>query len=132
MPIETNFVFGHKFAAGAVKPPDLLGPLRGFVGQHPKRIWKGTGFNMIWRPNFGGLSGPQDFFLELNLTEETLDFTVITVNKGIANRGLFQTDIALGGVAYLQQIRDRFDNSAQHFEPGVWANVPTTTNPNEQ
>ncbi|MBV8771016.1 MAG: hypothetical protein JO166_01630 [Deltaproteobacteria bacterium] len=132
MPIETNFVFGHKFSAAAVKPADLLGPLRGFVAHQPKRIWKGTGFNMIWRPNFGGQSGSKDFFLELNLTEETLDFTDITGNNGIANRGLLQTDVALGGVAYLQQIRDRFDNSAQHFEPGVWVNVPATTNPTEQ
>lgn len=132
MPIETNFIFGQKFTSRAIKPADLLGPLRGFVDHQPKRIWKGTGFNMIWRPNFGGQSGSKDFFLELNLTEETLDFTDITGNNGIANRGLLQADIALGGVAYLQQIRDRFDNSGQHFEPGVWANVPATTNPSEQ
>ncbi len=132
MPIDTNFVFGHHLAAAAIKPADLLGPLRPFVGPERKRIWKGIGFNMIWRPNFNGLSGTKDFFLELNFTEETLDFTDITGDNGIANRGLLQPDIALGGLAYLQQIKDRFDNSAQHFEPGVWANVPATNNPTEQ
>jgi hypothetical protein len=96
----------------------------------PKREWKGKGFNMIWRPNHGQ-SGPEDFFLELNFTDETLAFTDITGN-GIANRGLLQNDIPLGGVAYLQTIKDSFDGTGQHFEPGVWANVPATTNPNEQ
>jgi hypothetical protein len=132
MVIETNFVFGHKFAPGTAKPADLLGPLRGFVGQHQKRSWKGNGFNLIWRPNFSGQSGPNDFFLELNLTDETLEFTDITGTHGIANRGLLQTDIALGGLAYLQQISDRFDGSHQHFEPGVWTSVPATVNPNEK
>jgi hypothetical protein len=132
MPIETDFVFQHQLASRAIRPTDLLGPLRGLVGHRHNRIWKGTGFNLIWRPNFGSQSGPKDFFLELNLTEETLDFTDLTGSNGIANRGLLQADVALGGLAYLQQIRDRFDNSAQHFEPGVWANVPATTNPNEE
>ena len=86
---------------------------------------------MIWRPNHGGQSGPQDFFLELNFTDETLEFTDITGATGIANRGFLQNDIPLGGIAYLQTIKDSFDGSGQHFEPGVWANVPSTTNPNE-
>jgi len=86
---------------------------------------------MIWRPNHGGQSGPQDFFLELNFTDETLEFTDITGATGIANRGFLQNDIPLGGIAYLQTIKDSFDGSGQHFEPGVWVNVPSTTNPNE-
>ena len=130
MAIETDFVFEQKFALGMAKAADLLGPLRGFIGHQHKRSWKGTGFNMIWRPNFGGQSGSKDFFLELNLTNETLEFTDIT-GSGIANRGFLQKDVALGGLAYLQQIADRFDNTHQHFEPGVWANVPATSNPNE-
>jgi hypothetical protein len=85
---------------------------------------------MIWRPNHGQ-SGPKDFFLELNFTDETLAFTDIT-GHGIANRGFLQDDIPLGGVAYLQTIKDSFDGTGQHFEPGVWANVPATTNPNER
>src|SRR5262249_43561201 len=31
-----------------------------------------------------------------------------------------------------QTIRDSFDNSGKHFEPGVWTNVPRTINPNEK
>ena len=67
-------------------------------------------------------------FSSWNLTNETLEFTDIT-GSVIANRGFLQKDIALGGLAYLQQITDRFDNTHQHFEPGVWANVPATSNP---
>ena len=133
MPIDTGFSFAHEQTGLAVAAPgDLLGPLRGFVGlqpaEKPQRKWKGTGFNMIWRPNFGQASGPQDFFLELNMTNETLDFTDIT-GTGIANRGFRQDDVFLGGVAYLQAIDDSFDGKGQHFEPGVWANVPATTDP---
>jgi hypothetical protein len=116
-------------------PPDLLGLLRPFVGtpvdgKDAKRSWKGTGFNMIWRPNFGGEFGPQDFFLQLNLTDEQLDFTEIT-GSGIANRSLFEKTVVLGGAAYTQSIKDSFDRSGQHFEPGVWANVPEIANPSE-
>lgn len=127
MSIETNFSFDqplHHLTTFA--EVDLLGPLRAFVGQSQKRKWAGTGFNMIWRPR----QGQPDFFLQLNFTAETLDITDIT-GSGIANRGLHQQDIQLGGVAYLQAINDSFDNSGQHFEPGVWANVPNTTNPLE-
>ncbi len=135
MPIDTDFSFAHRIrAASNLAAPDLLGLLRGFVGDEPagkaQRTWKGTGFNMIWRPNFGGQSGPKDFFLELNLTSETLAFTDIT-GSGIANRGFLQSEIALGGVSYLQTVNDSFDDSGQHFEPGVWANIPVTTNPDE-
>ena len=147
MPIDTNFKFGHVVAApqglapGLAPPPDPRGLLAGFVGNlplalpgqdNPLRSWSGQGFNMIWRPNFGGQSGNQDFFLELNLTQETLSFTDITgsgQNIGIANRGALQSDILLGGIAYLQQVTDRTSGVGQHFEPGVWINVPSTTNP---
>lgn len=73
MGIDTDFGFDHfvqdgtvqvraralvgSGAAAAVASVDLLGPLRGFVGNTTKRTWSGTGFNMIWRPNFGGKSG---------------------------------------------------------------------------
>ena len=142
MPIETEFKFAQRIAQIATRaapPADLLGLLRGLVGtyppppKNPQRKWTGKGFNMIWRPNHGGQSGPQDFFLELNFTDETLEFTDITPlgPTGIANRGFLQNDIPLGAVAYLQTIQDSFDQTGQHFEPGVWANVPATTNPNE-
>src|SRR5450631_1661901 len=102
MPIDTTFKFGHVVAppaaggAAAAAPADPRGLLAGFVGNlplaapgqdNPKRTWQGQGFNMIWRPNFGGVSGAKDFFLELNLTQEILEFTDITgsgVNVGIA------------------------------------------------
>jgi LysM repeat protein len=139
MPIETEFTFAQAHAPGAVAfeaPTDFLGLLRGLVGdqpaKQPKRTWRGTGFNMIWRPNFDSEFGTKDFFLELNFTDETLSFTEISGATGVANRGLLQKGIFLGAVAYVQTINDKFDNSGQHFEPGLWANVPQTTNPNEK
>ncbi len=136
MPIVTDFEFAHQVVQspgqtllrGAPAPVDLLGALRGFVGTATKRTWSGTGFNLIWRPNHGQ-SGPKDFFLELNLTTETLDFNNIS-GTGVADRGFNQTDISLGALAYLQQISDK-KLGPQHFEPGLWTNVPSTTNPNE-
>jgi hypothetical protein len=89
--------------------------------------WSGAGFNAIWRPNHGGGS---DRFLELNLTRETFDFERIP--GLIPNRGLLQPDIFMTGVRYLQQVYDK--NAADagiHVEPGVWLNVPSTTNPPE-
>lgn len=86
---------------------------------------------MIWRPNRPGEAGPDDFFLELNITKETLDFKEISGSTGVANRGFFQTAAFLGAVAYVQTINDSFDGSGQHFEPGVWGSVPATTDPAE-
>lgn len=144
MSIETDFKYGHYIDApvGVVALPDPRGLLAGFVGNlplaaagqdNPKRSWSGQGFNLIWRPNFGQ-SGPKDFFLELNMTQETIDFTDITgsgPNVGIANRGALQKDILLGGISYLQQVKDSATGVGQHFEPGVWINVPDTTSPAE-
>jgi hypothetical protein len=141
MPIDTDFVFQHARPPGAALEAvavDPLGLLRGLVGDNPpsqpKRTWSGTGFNMIWRPNFDSEFGTQDFFLELNLTDETLSFVDLsggTSGGGVANRGFLQKGIFLGATAYTQAIKDSFDNTDQHFEPGVWANVPATTNPGE-
>ena len=86
MPIDTNFKFGQVvnppagLAPGLAPPADPRGLLPGssaicrcVPGQdNPLRSWSGQGFNLIWRPNFGGQSGAKDFFLELNLTQETL------------------------------------------------------------
>jgi hypothetical protein len=138
MAIETDFSFAHELSGAAASfaaPADLLGLLRPFVGapqpgKDATRSWKGRGFNMIWRPNFIGEFGPQDFFLELNFTEEQLDFTEIS-GSGIANRSLFEPTVVLGGAAYTQSIKDSFDGSGQHFEPGVWINVPKIKNPEE-
>ncbi len=144
MPIETSFKFGHRIdGAATVVRPDPRGLLAGFVsnlplagsGQdNPKRSWSGQGFNLIWRPNFGNQTGTKNFFLELNSTQETLEFTDISgsgQNVGIANRGALQQDILLGGISYLQQVTDRASGVGQHFEPGVWINVPNTIHPAE-
>jgi hypothetical protein len=109
-------------------PPNPLGPLADFPG-----TWRGHGFNAIWRPHQVGLPGDppkQDRFLELNLTEETLQFTRIP--GSIPNRGLLEPDINLFGVTYLQQITDRLAKVGIHAEPGVWASVPVTTDPAEK
>ena len=109
-------------------PPDQppvadYGLLAGLVGS-----WVGKGFNAIWRPNL--LSSGQDRFLELNLTRETLTFQEIA--GPIPNRGLLQPDIFMAGLSYLQLIGDENlspPNDGLHFEPGIWLNVPATTNP---
>ena len=72
-----------------------LGPLADLSG-----TWKGHGFNQIWRP----FHGTQDRFLELNETNETMQFDEIPGD--IPNRGLLQADINLHGLTYLQQIQD--------------------------
>jgi hypothetical protein len=103
--------------------PGGLGLLAGLQGK-----WAGTGFNAIWRPNL--LSSGQDRFLELNLTQETLEFDAVP--GGIPNRGLLQADITMAGLRYLQQISDaniQPPDNGLHIEPGIWLNVPPTTDP---
>jgi hypothetical protein len=111
----------------------MVGPKPRNPKQDAKRKWKGHGFNLIWRPNFPFESedkpfGDKQFFLQLNQTDEELDFTEIT-GTGIANRSLFESTIALGAIAYTQSIKDSCDQTGQHFEPGVWAHVPETAHP---
>jgi len=97
-----------------------LGPLAGLVGK-----WSGRGFNVIWRPNH---TPNQDRFLELNVTSEQLEFTAIS--GPIPNRGLLQPDINMFGLTYLQQISDANLKAGLHIEPGLWAAIPKTSNPN--
>ncbi|NNC33030.1 hypothetical protein HKM21_27625 [Longimicrobium terrae] len=106
-------------AEGAESGLGLLGQLHGH--------WKGTGFNTIWRPFFG-VPG-QGHFLELNRTTETL--TVEKIHGAIPNRGLLQKDIDMFGVHYLQKVKDANTLEALHFEPGIWLNIPETSNPLE-
>jgi hypothetical protein len=108
-------------------PLGRLGKLRG--------TWKGAGFNQIWRP-FAGLQQqpPQDRFLELNETEEVLQF--VEIEGDIPNRGLLQVDINLHGLTYLQLINDvnvltNGSPTGIHIEPGIWITIPATTDPQD-
>ncbi len=133
-----TFNFGQVLSNFALNP--VLGPLAAFTGQ-----FTGTGFNTIFRPNLGSPTplpvppvGPDDNVLELNLTTETLTFSPAL--GSVPNRGEVQPDIFLNGVPYLQQISDVTNQVTNpgappvgiHFEPGLWMNVPATTDPAEE
>jgi len=113
--IQRPLVFQHTVAGSP------LGPLAELKGK-----WSGKGLNTIWRPNH---TPGQDRFLELNLTQDDIEFTEI---KGpIPNRGLLQDDMQMFGLTYLQQIKDFNNKAGLHIEPGIWATVPKTENPAE-
>jgi hypothetical protein len=114
-PSRTGFRAGRPFSQVARD----LGLLTEFQGN-----WRGPGFNITARPFF---QGTPPFFLELNATQETLDFTAITGD--IPNRGSLQPDINLHGLRYLQQVTDLVTNTGIHIEPGLWLHVPATTSP---
>jgi hypothetical protein len=114
-------------ATSAASAVEHLGPLAGLVG-----TWTGGGFNVIWRPHHGPLTPAleQDHVLELNVTDEQLDFGPVLGD--IPNRGLRQRNISLHGLNYLQRIFDaNVEHKAQHFEPGLWVLVPETSAPPE-
>jgi hypothetical protein len=124
---DPSFVFAglppiEEVTADVTPAADPLGPLAELPG-----TWKGHGFNTIWRPHHP--DSPQDRFLELNLTTETLVFTKI--NGAIPNRGLLMPDISMFGITYMQQISETSSGTGLHIEPGIWAHVPATTNPSE-
>jgi hypothetical protein len=96
-----------------------LGP----IGELPG-TWKGHGFNLIARPD---RQQGNDIFLELNPTDEQITFEAI--GGAIPNRGSVQDDISIFGIHYLQQISDHSTGGAIHIEPGLWLNVPETTDP---
>ncbi len=98
-----------------------LGPLQDLPG-----FWEGTGFNLIARPGFSG-GNPSGFFLELNLLWETIEFT--TIGSPVFNRGSVQEDITIYGVTYLHRVTDATTGEALHIEPGLWLNIPATTDP---
>jgi hypothetical protein len=124
-----------------ITPPDL-GPLVNFTG-----TFRGHGFNQIFRPqnpatptDLPTAVPASDNVLELNLTEEFLSFTkkpISTTTDGIPNRGEVQGDIFLNGVGYLQVVSDITPPNPSdppvgiHFELGIWAIVPPTTDPFE-
>jgi hypothetical protein len=130
MELAANFVFqplnnDEGTVPTAAAPGQALGPLAGLAGN-----WSGQGFNAIWRPH----RGASDHFLELNVTNDRIDLAVIDGN--IPNRGLVQAQIFMHGMTYLQQISDanvqvNGTPAGLHIEPGVWINVPATTDPKE-
>jgi hypothetical protein len=99
-----------------------LGPLAELPG-----TWIGNGFNLIARPDF---QNGNPFFLEVNGTLETLEFT--RIGGDIPNRGSVQIDIVNGlhGVHYLQKVADCMSHGALHIEPGLWIHIPPATDPN--
>jgi hypothetical protein len=122
---ETADVVAAQTAALVADP---LGPLADLPGPgNTPGTWIGHGFNAIWRP----FQVPaHDRFLELNLTDEKLVFT--RINGPIPNRGLAMPDINMFGVTYMQQINEANDPAkGLHIEPGIWANVPQTSDPTE-
>jgi hypothetical protein len=98
-----------------------LGALQDLPG-----FWEGTGFSLIARPNFSG-GNENGIFLELNLIRESIEFT--TIGSPVYNRGSLQKDIAIFGLTYLQRVTDSLTGGALHIEPGLWLNIPATTEP---
>ncbi|MFL6845617.1 MAG: heme-binding protein [Allosphingosinicella sp.] len=134
MQLKSGFAFVPLQSAveGAPPPVDPVPPY-GYLSLLPGH-WAGTGFNMITRPFFDPSNPSQNTFLELNLTNETIDFALI--EGAIPNRGRHQGDIDMYGLTYLQQVSDANLSTpgnivGLHAEPGVWANVPATTAPAE-
>ncbi|MGH3783240.1 MAG: heme-binding protein [Pseudonocardiaceae bacterium] len=108
-------------AAGSVQAAaDMLGFLQDLPGR-----WQGNGFNLIARPAKQGDPANPIFFLELNATQETLEFTAI--GGDIPNRGDIEPTRLLHGIHYLQTVVDCADGSFIHKEPGVWIHVPATS-----
>jgi hypothetical protein len=137
--LPSNFEFGsvsslEGTSIPAPAPPQApsLGPLSAFTG-----TFHGHGFNQIFRPDSGSttkLPHPvrSDNLLELNLTNQTLSFS--RPLGSVPNRGEVQPDIFLNGVQYLLTVSD-ITNPAKpvgiHFEPGLFMNIPATTDPAE-
>ena len=96
----------------------LLGELAG--------TWRGSGFNLIARPNFRDQA---NLYLQLNQTRERLSFEPI--NASVPNRGFGQGDIDLFGLTYDQRISDAFTGGLLHVEPGLWITQPATVYPPE-
>jgi len=101
----------------------------GLLHKLPGR-WEGKGFNLIARPARLGVPTNPIFFLELNGTHETLEFTAI--GGDIPNRGETEPTALLHAVHYLQSVTDCETRTAIHKEPGLWVHVPKTAeNPTE-
>ncbi|HZI75519.1 MAG TPA: heme-binding protein, partial [Gemmatimonadales bacterium] len=137
--LPSDFEFGEvPSTEGSTQAPPpspqapSLGPLAAFTG-----TWHGHGFNQIFRPDSGSptklpIPVRSDNLLELNLVSQTLSFT--RPIGTVPNRGETTPDIFLNGVGYLLTVTDITHPAKPigiHFEPGVWMNVPATTDPPE-
>jgi hypothetical protein len=118
----TSSVF--RAAAPASITLDRLGPLGELPG-----TWVGRGFNLVALPNGQNGNQPLPFFLKLNTTTETLNFTKI--GGPIPNRGSSQGDIFFVGLHYLQTVSDGVTSELMHLEPGLWLNLPVSASPNQ-
>jgi hypothetical protein len=124
---------GSRLPAPAPPQAPSLGPLSAFTG-----TFHGKGFNQIFRPDQGSPTklphrARSDNLLELNLTSQTLSFS--RPLGSVPNRGEVQPDIFLNGVTYLLTVSDITDPAKPigiHFEPGLWMNIPATTDPAEE
>jgi hypothetical protein len=100
----------------------------GLLGDLPG-TFIGTGFNLIARPNKSqSIQNNEPFFLELNATQEILEFT--NIGGDIPNRGSVQDDLTLHGLHYLQRVADCTTHTAIHLEPGLWLRLDPTAAPN--
>jgi hypothetical protein len=97
----------------------LLGPLVDLPG-----TWVGKGFNLISLPD---KEGGRQFRIQMNATLDQLTFSPI--GAPFPDRGSVQDDIEFSGVHYLQRVTDAGTDMALHLEPGLWLNVPATTDP---
>jgi hypothetical protein len=120
-----------RYQQGPLTTAVNLGPLAPLAG-----TWKGSGFNVMWRPD-NPASPPfsnTHRYLELNLTSETFNFQVIpgvVPNRGTGN----QKDLSLYGLHYLQRVTDADKppfltaGQALHIEPGLFMSVPASEEP---
>lgn len=112
---------GLRLPLRASAPPATQSGQLGLLADLPG-TWVGSGFNVISLPTGNG-----GFRLKLNATVETLSVT--PVGGAIPNRGSVQGDINLYGLHYLQQVSDATTFEGLHVEPGLWLNVPATSDP---
>jgi hypothetical protein len=96
-----------------------LGPLTDLIG-----TWVGAGFNVVSLPD---RQHNNPFRVQVTATWEMLELTPIA--GMIPIRASRQNDIALTGLTYRHQIADAYTRQGLHFEPGLWLNVPSTTDP---
>ncbi|HYO83922.1 MAG TPA: heme-binding protein, partial [Bryobacteraceae bacterium] len=120
-PAPIRDITAYRVASTHENTGDRLGALRDLPG-----FWQGIGFSIIARPDFSA-GNSNGFFLQLNVLQETIEFTPI--GSPVINRGSLQSDIAIYGLTYLHRVTDAATGGALHIENGMWLNIPATTQP---